>query len=541
MADKSQPAPVAPVPSHIRNVKLTFSHGVLILAMLWGFFTALIAATERVLVNWREQGLIYLLLLVAVEAILTQRLVARERRRIEEQAGIRGLELLVIVLLVRVWSLRAEGAPLVDVVEPWLRSPLMFFGGTFGQYFLCALGAWALATLLAADVIEWTTDWMIGGAAESTIERDQLRQEWGQNVARFDRRYLLIVVITFAASGFALYDVPLFDGGELPRRGLLAALAGMVTLVAGLLLHSIGRLNQLQRNWDADSIDVDASVDRRWSRPAALLVLGLVLVAPLVSWLVLLTPPPPLIPFVNLLLGVMTVVVSLVFLVLLSPLILLLSLFRGERPQVPPQLFQPPQLPVAQETVERPLLPALIFWGCMLLLLVIALGRYVQGRADLQDTLRRWRLTRWLLHLFGLASGLWVDARGWVQLAGQRLRYATRRRPMRRRRAAPRSPQAQLRTLFRRMQNAGARRGVPLGTAQTPLEYAGSLGQSLPMAREDVQGLTEAYVVGEYGPRPPGTREVRRARHHWRRLQRWLLGSKRLRRGRKDQDAGDEQ
>ncbi len=132
MAKNAQEMPVTPAPTHIRHVKLTLWHGLLILLMLWGFFTAVIAAAERVLVNWREPAMIYLLLLVSVEAILTQRLVARERRRPEEQAGIRGLELVIIILLARAWSLWAEEGTLVEVVEPWLRSPLTFFGGDFG-------------------------------------------------------------------------------------------------------------------------------------------------------------------------------------------------------------------------------------------------------------------------------------------------------------------------------------------------------------------------------------------------------------------------
>ena len=464
MAQNATQTPAIPASTHVRQVRLTPWHGLLILLMLWGFFTAVFAAAERVLVNWREPSLIYLLLLVSVEAILTQRLVARERRRPEEQAGIRGLELVVIILLSRAWSLGAEDTALIEVVEPWLRSPLTFFGGSFGKYFFAALAAWGLATMLAADVINWTTDWVIPPHSDSTIERDQLR-----------------------------------------------------------------------RNWDADNIVVDANVHRRWGRPAALLVLGLVLAAPLVSWLVLLTPLLPVVPLVNLLLGFLTIVVSLAILVLLSPLILLLSLLRGQSPQIPPQLFQPPRIPVSQEPIERPLLPALVFWGCVLLLVAIALVRYVQGRADLQDTLRRWRLTRWLLQLFGAAAGLWEDARGWAELAGQRLREAARRRKRRVRRVASEGPHAHLRALFRRMQTAGARRGVPPRAAQTPLEYAAALGQSLPVARDDVEGLTEAYVIAEYGPRAPRSEDIRRARQHWRRLQRWLFGSARVRKRMKDE------
>jgi hypothetical protein len=45
----------------------------------------------------------------------------------------------------------------------------------------------------------------------------------------------------------------------------------------------------------------------------------------------------------------------------------------------------------------------------------------------------------------------------------------------------------------------------------------------VPPAGDDLAGLTDAYVAAEYGPVPPQTADVRRARRHWRRIAR-LLG-----------------
>jgi hypothetical protein len=263
------------------------------------------------------------------------------------------------------------------------------------------------------------------------------------------------------------------------------------------------------------------------------LIIALLLTAPLVSWIVLVAPPPPLIPIVNFILGVLTMIVSIVFLILLSPLILLLSLLRGGGATMPPIApIQPPQIPDSSAG-ERPLWPALIFWGCVLILIGIAIYRYLLARSDLRDALRQWRLTRWLLFVASLFRGWASDARAWVELAGSSLRRMVRRRRRRARRAQPRGARAQLRALFRRMQAAGTRRGIRPGTAQTPYEYRDELSREVPIGTEDIQGLTEAYVAAEYGPRPPGSHEVTEARRHWRRLRRWLTGSgetKRLRR-----------
>ncbi len=515
----------------MRRVALTAWHSILILLMIWGCFTALAVAVDRFLHGWNPPGLLSLVVIVACEAIVTQRLMARERRRIEEQVGARGLELVVIVVLVRLWSLRAETEPLLQTIEPWLRSPLAFFGGHFPEYLVWAVGAWGAGTLLAADILSWDDDIPTTAPSDSTIEREQMQQEWGQIIARYDRRYLILVLITFAAAAFASH--PAAGDAAGPASGILPSIAAVVCLVAGLLLHSAGKLSQIRRNWSVDNVTVDAGIRRRWSRPTIVLVVVLVLVAPLLSLIVLVTPPPPLVPVANFILGALTIIVSVVFLLLLSPLILLLSLLRGTSPSVPSDLrFTPPKIPDSPSG-ERPLLPALIFWGCIALLLVIALTHYLRGRSDLRDALRHWRITRWLLLLLGFAGEWWSDARGWAAMA---MTAAVRRLGRGRRRRIkmmpPGGPSAQLRALYKRMKQAGARRGVRASPSQTPYEFGLDLGQNLPVAQPDIQGLTETYVAAEYGPRPAGPGDLQRARRHWHRLQRWLLRSSDLKRRR---------
>ncbi len=507
----------------MRRVALTLWHSFLILVMVWGLITALTQAAERLAGEWNAPGITLLAMIVAVEAIVTQRLVARERRRIEEQVGIRGLEFAMIILLVRVWSLSGEPDPLLRTMEPWLRSPLEFFGGRFGEYFLWSLIAWVTATLLAADVLDWAAGEQATYKIEGGIEREQLQNEWGQIVARYDRRYVMIVLLTCAASAFAIRGADL-DAAIAADTWRLPAAGAMATIVAGLVLHSAGKLSQLRRNWSVDDIQVDPGLARRWSRPAFILVAGLVLLSPILGWLVLVAPPPPVVPVVNFILSALTILVSVLFLLLLSPIILLLSLLRGGEmtmPSAPP--IQPFQIPETQQPGERPLLPALIFWGCVLLLIAIAVSRYLRERGDLGAVLSQWRVGRWLLMLRAWLGEWWGDARGWVGVAATSIRRMMQRRQPPVRRGLPAGSRAQLRALYRQMKKAGSKRGVHPRLAETPYEYSTHLSQQLPAVGGDVRGLTEAYVQAEYAPRPVGPRDVQRARRHWRRLQRWLL------------------
>jgi hypothetical protein len=513
----------------MRQIALTLRQAILILLIVWGLFTVLIAAGERLSGQWRAPGLTTLIVLVALEATITQRLVARERLRFEEQAGARLVELVVIVILVRAWSLMAEDLPLRETMEPWLRTPLQFFNGRFGEYFLWSLAAWGFTTLLTSDVIGWDVEVSPLQLPEQSIERAQIEQEWSQAVVRYDWRFFMFALVTLMAGGFALSTAG-GAGVQLSASPAQITAAILAVVIAGLLLHSAGRLNQLRRSWNADQVDTDTDIARRWRLSGLMVMGGLLVLAPLLGLFVLIAPPLPLVPVANALLVAMTVVVSLVVLLLgllLAPIIWLLSLLGGggAPPPIRAPAFTPPQ--IAEAPTERPLLPALVFWGCVAILVAIAVARYINGRSDLRESLRRWRLLRWLV---GQSRELWSDTRGWIGLAAARVGRLVRRRSRVARPTSPRGAQAQLRLLYRRMREAGARHGVPARPTQTPYEYGHALADTMPTIEPDVRGLTDVYVTAEYGPAPAHTSEVRRARQHWRRLQRWLMTPSRIRR-----------
>jgi hypothetical protein len=514
-------------PATLPRFVVTVWHGALLLVVVMGLFIALVAATERFIIGWHAPALIPLIAILAVEAMATHWLVVRERQSMEEQLKVRGLELLVVIVVVRLWSLAAQGEPLIDTLIPWLRDPLRFFGGRFLEYMIWAVLAWIITTVLYNDVLDWGRGAYVSGINETSIERDLLQQEWDETVARYRRRYVTLLFVMLAAATVATY-------GGTPLRAVNASMlvvTSICAVVAGLMLQSEGRLSLLRRSWTLDEIDVDAGVGRRWGRLGMLLILTLVLLAPLVGAAMLVAPPPPLVPVLNVILVGMTLVVSLVLLllsILLSPLVYLLSFLSGsEGPPPAPSMpdITPPQ--IRQVPGERPLLPALIFWGCIALLVAYAVVRYVRGHSAIGEALRRWRIFRWLQ---ATVEELWGDARGWAALAATTLRRMRRRRPRQRTRGRAKGVRAQLRVLYRRMRGAGARRGVDARVSQTPYEYSAQLAQSMRAAGDDIHGLTEAYVAAEYGPDPEEPSHLQQARRHWRRLQRWLLRSSSLRR-----------
>jgi|GEM_PF-3033681 len=515
----------------MRVIRLSVWHSLLILLIIWGLFTTFVAVAERFAIAWQAPGLMTLMMLVALEAIVTQRLVARNRQRFEEQAGARLVELVLIVVLVRIWSIVAQGEPLGATIGPWLREPLLFVGGRFFEYFVWSMIGWLVATLLTADVINWGDETTAVIKLDDTIEREQMQQEWDQAVVRYDRRFAVVVLLTLAATAFALSNSTSISARPFSASPQHLSIAAITVVIAGLLLHSAGRLDQLRRAWNADQIAVEPDVARHWGRSGILILAGLVLLAPLLGLLVVVAPPPPLVPVANAILVVMTVAVSLVVLllgVLLSPLILLLSLFDStdRMPPVAPRMLPPPQ--IADVRGDRPLWPALIFWGCVLVLVGIALVRYARSRSDLREALLRWRIVRWLV---GWSTELWADTRGWISLATARAGRLRHRRNVAQTRGQARGSQAQIRALYRRMREAAMQRGVPAGKAQTPYEFDAELGRALPVARDDAHALVEVYATAEYGPMLAGPAEVQHAQRSWGRLKRRLQKPDRVRDG----------
>jgi hypothetical protein len=363
------------------------------------------------------------------------------------------------------------------------------------------------------------------GVRDLRIDQTVLLNERAMALARFDHLWLTLTTLGVAGVVAALFRVPLLDIlGSWSSLQLLAAVLGCT--LAGVLLHSEGQLEFLQFRWQIDELAIAPAVTHRWRRTTWLLACGAIVLALLLGGAVRFVPPlPPLVPVLNVLLTVLVLltwlVVALVSLILF-PFAWLIGLLRGNQTAAPAQRFVPPPLPPIQQTVsERPLLPALIFWGCVVLLLGLAVLRYVQQRYDVAALLGRWRGWRWIMSLWRRAVD---DVRGWGELALQQIRRVRRERHVGGARRVPiRGNRAQLRALYRRMVRLGVRRGVQHQASHTPYEWSHRLGTQVPTVAEETRAFTDAYVAAEYGPAPPSRDEVHQARRWWRRIERVLL------------------
>lgn len=512
----------------MRTLRSDLRHGALVILIMLGAAMAAVAGVTRTFPALRLPWLTTLLLIVIVDAVLTQRIVVRQRLTLIEQGGLRGVEWLLILVVVRVISLAGEGQSLRTVLEPWLRDPLAVFSGRFFAYLLPSMVAWAFTVLLvnAALYLEAEPPQHPSQALPNDIAA--ALEERSYALKQFDTYWVINLLLALGGVGLALYRVSIREA--LLSWATLVPLIGMLMCaVAGLVLHSYGQLEHLQYGWQLSDSDVAPDVTRRWRRSSALVVAVAAVLGLLLSSVLMLAPPPPLIPIVNALLILGTLIIALVLLlmaILLLPFAWLFSLLSGSPPPTIPTLPEIPPPQIEQGTSERPLLPALIFWACVLLLIGVAALRYWRARSDVGGLLRRWpRLQRFLQWI----GGWWGDVRDWGALAIETARARLRRRARRGtvRRIPPPGAHAQMEALYRRLIEAAKQRGVAHPRSQTPYELRTAIQRELPSADRDLSGLTDVYVRTEYGPQPPQPTDVRTARAHWQRLQRAFRSSRR--------------
>ncbi len=465
--------------------------------------------------------LIYLLLvIVAGDAVVTQRLAHRQRLSLTEQFSIRAIELALLIVAVRIVSLAAEQGGLLAAIEPWLRDPLAFFGGRFMEYLVAAIVVWVTATGISNAVLQLEVEPPRAGVRGQEHEERAALQDRAQALASFDRLWMLCLWLALVSAAIALLGTPLLSISSSPA-GIWPLLGIVCVLVGGFRLHSQGMLEQLAYGWQVEQAEIQPEVSRRWRRASWLLIAGAAVFGLLLANVIRITPPPPLVPLANLLLAGMVLLLALIiglFSLLLLPFAWLLSLLTGRGTPPPPAIPEIPPPQIAQQAGERPLLPALIFWACVALLVGLAMLRYLREREDVRALLRRWPGLQRLLDWLGAS---WSDARAWGALAMDTVRKRLSR-PRRRatRRLPARDARGQLRGLYRRMVSAGQQRGVPHPVSQTPFEFRDALREALPPTDDDASGLTSVYITAEYGPKPADSAAVRSARMHWRRLER---------------------
>jgi hypothetical protein len=483
--------------------------------------------------TWQPIYLVGASFLVAIEAGLIHHAFRREHMWIDELLRYIVPEIFVMLILMRVATTLGTGiATLSADAQRWLYDPLSVFDMSFIFAIFTGFVVGMLTHAAIRDLFELEP--RASEASSAALDENQFvavmnNRDRSAALRRISNRFVFGGVFLLLALGVEAVNVQRVAGPGLPISGL-SAMAALVYLISGFVLYSQARLTLLQTRWNMEGATVSDAVGRRWTRTSWLLIAGVAMAAALLprtdrlGLLTTLQQTLGLIGYGLALLGYL--LTSLVSLLAILP-ILLLSLLTGRESSgsLPPAA--PPTLPVMPPPAkfEPNLFTALVFWICMLLLAIYAIGLIIQRNPGLLRALTTRGPLAWLLQQL---SWLWRDTRMWAGQVNQRARTLLRRpitiRPMRMPalRLSRLAPRELVRYFYRSTLRRAADGGLPRRAAQTPYEYSATLAQRLPEAQQDIAELTDAFVIAEYSPRPVGDADAQRARRPWERVRRRL-------------------
>jgi hypothetical protein len=493
---------------------------------------AMTGAIRRFAPAWQPGYVIVACFLVALEASFVHHMYRVERMWLAELLRYLVPELTVMLVLMRIaTTLSLGGATLATDALGWLYDPLSIFDPPFIAFIVAGLIVGGLTHAGMRDLSELAPQPFEGPAPLSEGNKQYgivVAHDRAAALRRISARFVGGGVLLLCMLGIEAVNLEQLTGPARPIAAVSAA-GALLYLISGFLLYSQARLALLQARWRLDGVQVADTVERRWGRASRLLIVGVALAAlvlPRTYGLGLLDTLRGILGIIGYAIALLGYIVLWLFsLLALLPawLFSLLAPLEGATP--PPAPPAPPPAPPPPTPFEPRLLPALIFWACMIALVGYACWIVVQRHPGLLRALTRSNLLAWARRWCGW---LWRDTRSWVGQAAHSLQVALRRPAVSVRRRMPSlrlrrlAPRDLVRYFYRSTLRRAAARGLPRRAGQTPYEYSAVLGDRIPDAREDIATLTEAFVVAQYSPRTISPDDARRVRRPWERVRRRL-------------------
>ncbi len=510
--------------------------GLVLSSLMLAALVAVVAGPiHRFVTTWQPLFLVGACFLVALEAGLVHHAFRKQQMWVDEFLRYVVPEIFVMLILMRLATTLGVGvASLADDARQWLYDPLSIFDVPFLLAIIVGLLVGLLAHVIMRDLLELeprTYEQPASQTDDSQVMLAIARQDRAAALARISARFVFGGVLLLLALGVEAVDIRRITAPSLPISALSSA-AALIYFISGFLLYSQARLALLRARWRIEGARVAGNIPQRWTRISWLIIAGVVGLAALLprsyglGLLATLQQSLGLLGYVIVLIGY--VLTSVLSLLAILP-ILLISLLTGgntSNGRLPPlEPFVPPPTPPPAAAAEPRLWAALVFWICMLLLAVYAIGIVFQRNPALMRALTTRGPLAWLLTRL---AWLWRDTRSWAGQATERARTLLRRQvalpqiripALRLGRLAPREL---VRYFYRSTLRRAASGGLPRRASQTPYEYSAALAGRLPEAEHDIAELTNSFVLAEYSPRPIGDDDARRVRRPWERLRRRL-------------------
>jgi len=491
---------------------------------------------HNVLPSWHANILAGILLLIVIDRLYTYRHLKSLKPLSSEWAIALGAQWIVIVLFSRFLLSYSDGpTALLADLSLVARG---YIANLFTAEFITTLLFAGMIWYLPGQFLELLDE--IGLDMNRALHEDTPRSQGGAVPAHqrmvnliFTTGVILVILTaltrinlrSMVSSSTGMPDIELtrFSGGEA---------GALLYFVFGLGLLSLSRLMSLQTHWNRQHIPVSSqNLPRQW---ALYSVFFLLILAVLVSLL----PSGDSLGFFSVLgtlLGFLLQVLLFLSQLIITLILILFSLpflllgkappFIGSAPPPLPTLPAQPVEPMTSNAIWE-LLKSILLWGSLLAVIVFALTQFLRQHDGILTALRKSRVANWLILAWQWLYKNVDKARsdlaraitdGWQSLVsrleGKRVLPAPGWISLRRLDARRR-----VYFFYLAMIRRGGEQGLRREPSQTPSEYAVTLEQALPSAREDIDAITTAFVQARYSRQDVNAEEADYVKATWERI-----------------------
>jgi hypothetical protein len=490
------------------------------------------AAAELAQVFWPAVSQPFLTLaamLAAVESGYSNQLMRHRHLFADEVIKFRAVELVLLLILIKAGTYIGQSpAAILEDIRRWPHDPRTILDiETLAAIVLCLI-AWRTVTVVMNDLRR------LGEPPEKSryyvSPLDSLASSffWGGG--------LLLLLIGLGSVGRVMPGWTDRSAWSFLARLRQSTPLDMVLVllgyhVLGLVLLDQVRLALLRKTWQAQSLEVDEVLGRRWLAAS----LGLVVVALLVAFLL---PTAYTTGFLRAVSAVFAWIFQaaaflgslLIYLIglLLSPL---LALLFGRGEALPPATtvprFEPPvAAPSPSEPAPEWLLQmrTILFWGLVVAAVIYVVTTYLRDHPELTTWVAAWQPLAFLRRLWAAIRRLW---RRWERAIQGRLAMPHRHapseapsplRPFRFLRLSSLSPRERILYYYWSILKRAERWGLSRRPAQTPREYRASLEPHLPEVEAEVGELTEAFIEARYSRHPVDAAGAQSVKEDWQKI-----------------------
>lgn len=506
--------------------RMSLIHHALSAAMIACLMVVVVRFAQALAPDWQGEYLLPLTFFMAVEAMLSQRLMREHDFLSREWILYRAAEWVVILVGVKLllYALRGFGQLFRDL-PGWKTD---FINSFFTGEYLFVVGTLIVTAGIAS----------IFGELLARLEGDEkllrLERESGIVGERpAARRSLANLILVLGAVMIFLSGILRLDWealwGEAPPRWSGAAFTVVVYFTLGMVLLSLTQFSILRVHWSLDRIPFEPKLGQRWVIYSLIFLVAAALVAALLPTRYSIG----LLDIVGYGVAVVSFVLTLLLIVILTPIFFVMSLFARllsaefSYDPPPPEVLRPPEIPAMGSGSWLEMLRSILFWVVFFGVIGYSLYYYLSGNRELIQRLRKVPFLAALGSLF-----IWLGRMGrdLQQGAASGVRAGLERLRRRGRAVKPwgflslrnLSPREKVMFYYLAMVRRGGEAGYPRQPGQTPVEYSQELRNQLPEIESELGMITGEFNEARYSRREIQGEEAGQVQQIWQRIRKAL-------------------